>query len=96
MLATLNIEDFAPFVGQAFQVGGLEPPAALHLDNASAARSSSGASRASFALLFRGPLQPPLPQGTYALRHPTRGPLDIFLVPVGADTQGLQYEAIFN
>lgn len=49
-----------------------------------------------FALLFRGPLETPLAQGMYPLRHEVLGELDIFLVPVGMDAQGYSYEAVFN
>ncbi len=50
----------------------------------------------SFALLFRGPAQHFLPQGIHKLNHSRLGEIDLFLVPVGQDAEGFQYEAVFN
>lgn len=52
--------------------------------------------RESFSLVFRGPLQPVLPQRIYRLEHEGLGTLEIFLVPVGPDKDGMRYEAVFN
>ena len=49
-----------------------------------------------FSLVFRGPMSPLLPQRIYRLSHSKLGPLDIFLVPIGPDQAGMQYEAVFN
>ncbi|MEW6021171.1 MAG: hypothetical protein AB1807_03415 [Pseudomonadota bacterium] len=49
-----------------------------------------------FSLGFRGPAAPQLEQGTYTLDHAVLGTLAIFLVPVGRDAGGVQYQAIFN
>ena len=49
-----------------------------------------------FSLFFRGPADAPLPQATYALEHDELGKLEIFIVPVGRDEQGTDYEAAFN
>jgi hypothetical protein len=49
-----------------------------------------------FALLFRGPQNPFLPQMTYHLEHEKLGEFDLFLVPVGRGQNGFQYEAVFN
>ena len=35
-------------------------------------------------------------QGIYTINHPEKGDLDIFLVPVGFDTKGMKYEAVFS
>jgi hypothetical protein len=37
-----------------------------------------------------------LPQQIYSLDHASMGRLSIFLVPIGADAGGTQYEAIFS
>lgn len=49
-----------------------------------------------FSLLFRGPLQPQLPQRMYPVRHAELGDFDLFLVPVALEKEGLLYEAVFN
>jgi hypothetical protein len=46
--------------------------------------------------MFRGPTGPILPQRIYRLRHPVMGELDLFLVPIGPDGEGMRYEAVFT
>ncbi len=50
----------------------------------------------SFSLIFRGPLNLPLRQRTYSMKHYALGNLEMFLVPVGKDGGGRYYEAVFN
>jgi hypothetical protein len=54
------------------------------------------APRQSFALIFRGPRQPVLAQRIYKLEAGSMGPLEIFIVPMGPDSLGMRYEAIFS
>jgi hypothetical protein len=54
------------------------------------------ANREQFALHFRGPLQPALPQRIYPLTHSSLGTLEIFLVPIKRDADGMIYEAVFT
>ena len=58
----------------------------------------SGAPRSEpFSLIFAGPRSPLLAQRTYRLVHTALGELEIFLVPIGYDSEGgLLYEAVFN
>ena len=49
-----------------------------------------------FSLVFRGPLQPLLPQRIYQVEHDQLGRFDLFIVPIRRDTHGLYYEAVFN
>lgn len=49
-----------------------------------------------FAIVLQGPPEPFLAQGTYALSHPGRGTLELFIVPIARDARNAQYEAIFN
>lgn len=49
-----------------------------------------------FSLIFKGPLDPFLPQQIYPLDHPAMGRLDLFLVPVDQQKDGFYYEAFFN
>jgi len=58
--------------------------------------SLAGASRAPFRMIFRGPAQPVHPQQTLPLDHSQLGRVEIFLVPIGPDAQGMLYEAIFT
>jgi hypothetical protein len=50
-----------------------------------------------FSLVFRGPPERSLLQGTQVLDHEVLGRLEIFLVPIGPGPDGRpQYEAVFN
>lgn len=52
--------------------------------------------RHAFALLFRGPGEPVLAQRMFQVDNDRLGSLDLFLVPVGPDKEGMQYEAVFT
>lgn len=49
-----------------------------------------------FSVILQGPLEQPLAQGTFAVDHPSRGRLQLFLVPVARGRTAIDYEAIFN
>lgn len=49
-----------------------------------------------FAVILEGPLDLPLRQGTFAVDHPERGRMELFLVPVARTASGMEYEAVFN
>lgn len=94
----LTLELFQPEVGSTFGLAFPDARFALELREAKALayRDPHVHSRHPFALLFVCPDQRVLQQGTYAIDHERLGMLEIFLVPVGADADGVQYEAIFN
>ena len=58
--------------------------------------SLSSPRQVQFAILFQGPGNLLLPQGTYTLEHEALGRFELFLVPVGKNSDGFQYEAVFN
>ena len=57
----------------------------------------SGQLRESFSLVFRGPREQQLQQGTFFLNNEAlTESIAVFLVPIGPDDHGLCYEAVFN
>ena len=52
--------------------------------------------REPFSMVFRGPKAPCLPQKIYKMEHDALGSFGVFIVPVGCDAKGTQYEVIFN
>lgn len=52
--------------------------------------------RKPFSLMFRAPAETPAEQGIYRVEHPRVGTLEMFLVPIGADDDGLLFEAVFT
>jgi hypothetical protein len=49
-----------------------------------------------FSILFQGPQDPALWQGTYKMEHSRLGTFDLFIVPVSREKDGMRYEAVFN
>jgi hypothetical protein len=104
MLDQLTVSDFIGHVNHTFRVS-LASGEVLNLElieadtiGQSQPIVSPGIRAQAFSLIFRGPLDRLLPQQIYPIDHPTRGTLEIFLVPLGpnGDSDGLQYQAIFN
>jgi uncharacterized protein DUF6916 len=104
MLESFTRDTFAGRVGEQFRLRldegvtlELELAVVTDLSQRSAGPPRPGAARRSpFSLLFRGPRDPVLPQRMYPLEHEGLGSFELFLVPVGRDQAGTQYEAIFT
>jgi hypothetical protein len=90
-LEALTADDFAPLRDQPFRLSADGPPLALTLVEVTA-----GDGGRPFSLLFRGPAEPLLPQRIYRIEHQALGALELFLVPVGREPDGLRYEAVFT
>ncbi len=103
MIETLTVDHFAGHMDEPFAIDlgtdfpGLEP-LVLTLIKAEPIESSQDLEerRAPFSAVFRGPAEPQLAQGIYTLDNETLGRLEIFLVPIGPDDEGMRYEAVFN
>ena len=97
MLEQLTIDSFEPLVGSSFWVHEQGQKIEMRLTRAAKVMESEAArlNRNPFSLFFVGPLH--LPQKIYRMTHDTIAePLDIFLVPVGKEGTGFQYEAVFT
>ncbi|WP_027891001.1 DUF6916 family protein [Calidithermus chliarophilus] len=93
----LTLALFEPLVGSVFSIPFVEGSFELTLIEAQPLPPRvPGARREPFALLFRGPRSPVLPQRIYPLEHPTLGRQEIFVVPIGPDDAGMRYEAVFG
>lgn len=49
-----------------------------------------------FSVLFRGPLDRAVQQGSYSFEHEELGTFGLFIVPISRQEDGLVYEAAFN
>jgi hypothetical protein len=58
-------------------------------------RAPASAKREPFALYFLGPLEPVYEQGMYSFRSGDVTFENMFIVPVGRDDEGVEYEAVF-
>jgi len=101
-LEWLTCADFAGRVGDTFDMAA-DGAAVTPVELVEATESSEpggtgpdGQTRNQFSLVFLGPTSPHLPQATYLLTHAELGELALFLVPIGADSAGIRYEAAFG
>ena len=98
MLESLDMTSFTGRVGEAFRIAtddanGLTTRLIEVTPAGSAARAHG---RTPFSLVFRSPPGAPLPQRIYHIHHDELGALDLFLVPIGPDGEGMLYEAVFS
>ncbi len=98
MLDSVTLTSFVDCLGTVFRLDAGEALSLeLTLIEAEATRFSSQAdSSSAFSLIFRGALQPILPQQIYKFEHDRLGTLEMFIVPIGPDNQGMRYQAIFT
>ncbi len=104
MLDTLTAQMFSPHAGETFRlILDDVPPIELELvsvDELKPPRPATGTveqpARMPFSLLFRNRQGLYLPQRIYHLEHEQFGAMEIFLVPLGPDAEGMRFEAIFN
>lgn len=98
-LSKLTVDDFSNRIGDEFRIRvDDQSTVTLELDSAEtrAEAGKSGRTDSAFSLLFRGPSDNMLPQGTYEFAHSDMGMLLIFIVPVRQDEKGYHYEAVFT
>lgn len=94
-LDSLTAEDFRPHLGTGFRLAdeSIEFELVELTPHGGSARPGS---RVAFSVVFRGPSQPVLEQRIRRLEHDRMGALELFLVPIGPDTTGMRYEAVFT
>ncbi len=95
MLASLTHESFAQQANTKFHVL-LGESITVPLDMIEVSELKISPLQERFFLLFRGPAEQALGQGTYRFQHDQLGPFDLFIVPIKQDEQGRYYEAAFN
>ena len=98
MLEGFRLQTFADHLGETFRVDGDSGVVELRLAAAAAApqHPAKPQGRAPFSIVFVGPLEPILPQRIYRFEHEELGILELFIVPIGPDESGMQYEAVFG
>jgi hypothetical protein len=95
MLEDLNQEIFEPFVHSRFAVYD-EARNKVTMELLEVSGNSSNPKIENFSLIFRGPVQPLLPQKIYTFDHPKIGAFALFIVPIALQPDGLRYQAVFN
>ncbi len=98
MLDKISAADFSPLINKKFRIY-FEPsnPSIAELVEVNERNAPSESERRSpFSIVFRGSAEKIWPQGMYKIEHKSIGELELFLVPIGPDNEGLCYEAVFN
>lgn len=95
MLEKLSLDSFTRVLNTQFRLNsGSSPPLEMLLIEATDLTSSPR--HEAFSIVFRGPRQFLLQQSIYRLEHESLGSMELFLVPIGVDEDGIRYEVIFN
>ena len=97
----LSYSSFSDIIGESFlvQIDSAETMNAELIeatDHTAAAANKDANHQECFSILFRGPLERPVDQGTYTFNHRRFGDIALFIVPVGMDDNGRHYEAVVN
>jgi len=98
----LNYSDFSARVGQRFTMrfsirpDGEDADGACEVELTECERSTVTGASGAFDLTFRAGPDAPREQGNYLLVREDFPPAPIFLVPVRALADGLEFHAVFN
>ena len=98
MLEKITQEQFEQWLQQPFHIhyDAEQPPLQAELIEVSPLPAHGDAGRRPFAVILRHAGDRYLPQRIYTVEHAQMGRLDLFLVPIGPDSNGMRYEVIFN
>jgi hypothetical protein len=95
MVDTLEHEIFSSYLNTTFRIS-LDESNTLETELVSVSDHLLSPQQERFALVFRGPGQPLLPQAIYRFEHDEMGEFTLFIVPVRQEEDGIYYEACFN
>lgn len=94
-IAKATHEDFATHVKKTFKVTAEAIAFEAELIEVAPTGGTLGPTgRTPFSLVWRGPDTAEPLQQVYRVEHEDVGVLDLFLVPLGPDDQGMKYEAV--
>jgi hypothetical protein len=93
-----TFEGFAPFLNATFSVGLGESTVEMTLIEATKGKPQQweGLRKEPFSLIFKCASPVILPQKLYSFENPGFGKMEIFIVPVGRQRDGVVYQAVFN
>ena len=97
--AGLNMASFKSQLGTSFLINHQASKVKFTLVGLTsfASRKETAAGKEGFSLLFRGPKETTLKQGTYLIEQEELGRFSFLIVPVGTkDTRVPHYEAVIN
>lgn len=97
-LSKIRAEDFEGFLNQTMVIH-FSPGHAMDAELVEVEKLVlySSLERESFSIIYRtNGEKRAYQQGIYGITHPIMGQLDLFLVPIGPDQEGMLYQVIFS
>lgn len=97
-IALLTLNDFTAFLNQVFKIRiSDEIELDAELIELTKGNNYSPLERNPFSIVLRTEQKNEYyEQGIFTVEHPEKGTLDIFLTPLGFDSVGMKYEAVFS
>jgi hypothetical protein len=95
-LDKVTCEQFTPYLNQDFEIVFTDGTLPVRLSEARPLGVRPESIREPFSLAFVAGRPLRLPQGTYQMRHPQLGEMEVFLVQVAANQTSSTFEAVFN
>lgn len=95
LMDTLSRDDFAAHLNTTFQIYFM-PEEATEAKLIAVSELTKRARQESFSIVFQGPPERIYYQRMMKLEHPELGTGELFLVPIGQNEEGVEYEALFN
>jgi hypothetical protein len=96
MIESITHESFESILGDNVAVRAEDIDFQAVVKSVNLLRESPGQGRQPFSVVLQSQDTENHGQRTYRLSHPDLGDLELFLVPVGGDEEGIRYEIIFN
>jgi hypothetical protein len=94
-IENLTAASFSGVVNTKFRLN-LPETGALELELIKVEDLGSTAKQERFSVLFQGPLDRGVQQGSYSFEHEELGTFELFIVPISRQENGFVYEAAFN
>jgi hypothetical protein len=98
--ADYTLDRFTPLLGESFEIETSRDAPALRavLVEATDLREVQAHGRRcrQFSLVWRGPREARLDQRIFRITHSALGTMQLFLVCLGPDAEGMRYEAVFT
>lgn len=97
MIENFDVSTFSERAGEPFRLLGDDGSSLdLQLVSVTPGAAPPDGRRQPFSIVFRGPIEPVLPQQIYRFAHDELGSFELFIVPIGPDDAGMQYQAVFG
>ena len=98
MAEMLTLSDFSPLVGETFQLNfeDSEHTELKLIEAEELPARGNPTERKPFSLMFRAARDCGLWQGIMKMKHESTGAIELFMVPIGEDDEGMYFQALFN